>query len=134
MGIYGHPPDQNRNGDVEPFKAAMEAVGTGIDAAGVAVIVAGAVYASAVFLIRRAQPNAYTLYRQTLGRAILLGLEFLVAGDIIRTVAVSPTLPNVVVLGAIVLIRTFLSTSLQLEIEGSWPWQKQSKLPPSANG
>lgn len=110
---------------MEPFKALMDAVGTGIDAAGVAVIVLGAAYATAVFLKRPREPGAYLLYRQTLGRAILLGLEFLVAGDIIRTVAVSPTLSNVVVLAAIVLIRTFLSTSLQLEIEGQWPWQKK---------
>ena len=115
---------------VEPFKALMDAVGTGIDAAGVMVIVTGAVYASAVFFIHLRQANAYVIYRQTLGRAILLGLEFLVAGDIIRTVAVSPTFANVMVLGAIVLIRTFLSTSLQLEIEGSWPWQKDQKPPP----
>jgi uncharacterized membrane protein len=58
------------------------------------------------------------------GRAILLGLEFLIAGDIIRTVVVAPTLQNVVVLGLIVLIRTFLSLSLQLEIEGKLPWQR----------
>jgi uncharacterized membrane protein len=62
--------------------------------------------------------NYYSLYRQDVGRAILLGLEFLIAGDIIRTVVVAPTLQNVVVLGMIVLIRTFLSLSLQLEIDG----------------
>src|SRR6266540_4279201 len=60
------------------------------------------------------------------GRAILLGLEFLIAGDIIRTVVVAPTLQNVVVLGMIVLIRTFLSLSLQLEIEGKLPWRRQA--------
>ena len=112
-------------GDVEPFKSLLEAVGTGVDAAGVAVIVFGACYATAVFLRKLKEADAYAIYRQTLGRAILLGLEFLVAGDIIRTVAVSPTLSNVIVLGAIVLIQTFLSTSLQLEIEGIWPWQKE---------
>ena len=58
------------------------------------------------------------------GRAILLGLEFLIAGDIIRTVVVAPTMQNVVVLGIIVLIRTFLSLSLQLEIEGKLPWRR----------
>jgi len=56
--------------------------------------------------------------------AILLGLEFLVAGDIIRTVVVAPTLENVLILGLVVLIRTFLSFSLQLEIDGRWPWQR----------
>jgi uncharacterized membrane protein len=58
-----------------------------------------------------------------MGRAILLGLEFLVAGDIIRTVVVDPTLDNVIVLGLVVLIRTFLSMTLQLEVDGRWPWQ-----------
>lgn len=62
--------------------------------------------------------------RSNLGRSILLGLEFLVAADIINTVAVEPTLDNVLVLGAIVLIRTFLSWSLQVEIEGRWPWRR----------
>ncbi len=68
--------------------------------------------------------NYYSLYRQDVGRAILLGLEFLIAGDIIRTVVVAPTTQNVLVLGLIVLIRTFLSLSLQLEIEGKLPWRR----------
>jgi uncharacterized membrane protein len=68
-------------------------------------------------------------YRQNLGRAILLGLELLVAGDIIKTVAVAPTLQNMIVLGAIVLIRTFLSFSLELEINGRWPWQQKTPAP-----
>jgi uncharacterized membrane protein len=72
----------------------------------------------------RGTGNYYSLYRQDVGRAILLGLEFLIAGDIIRTVVVAPTLQNVVVLGMIVLIRTFLSLSLQLEIEGKLPWRR----------
>lgn len=103
----------------------MGSVGTAIDAAGVIVIALGAVVALRHFFVRRpSEPGAlYQLYRQDLGRAILLGLEFLIAGDIIRTVIVAPTMRNVVVLGLIVLIRTFLSTSLQLEIEGRWPWQ-----------
>ena len=63
-------------------------------------------------------------------RAILLGLEFLIAGDIIRTVVVAPTLQNVIVLGMIVLIRTFLSLSLQLEIEGKLPWQRDMARQP----
>ena len=68
-------------------------------------------------------------FRQGLGRAILLGLEFLVAGDIIRTVGVSPTFTSVGVLAIIVLIRTFLSFELELEIDGRWPWQRQEKPP-----
>lgn len=67
----------------------------------------------------------YRSYRQLLGRSILLGLELLVAADIIRTVAVTPTFASVGVLAIIVLIRTFLSFSLELEITGRWPWQKE---------
>ena len=67
----------------------------------------------------------YRSYRQDLGHAILLGLELLIAGHIIRTVAVAPTLQNVLVLGLIVLFRTFLSMSLQREIEGKLPWHRE---------
>ena len=69
----------------------------------------------------------YRSYRQLLGRSILLGRELLVAADIIRTVAVTPSFESVGVLAIIVLIRTFLSFSLELEITGRWPWQKQSE-------
>jgi len=68
--------------------------------------------------------EAYALMRQSFGGAILLGLEILVAGDLIRTVAVAPTLDNVIVLGIIVLIRTFLSFSLEIEIDGTVPWRR----------
>ncbi len=68
-------------------------------------------------------------WRGDVGRAILLGLEFLIAGDLIRTVVVAPTMQNVLVLGLIVLIRTFLSFSLQLEIEGKLPWQRDATRP-----
>ena len=70
-------------------------------------------------------PDTYRRFRQQLGRSILLGLELLVAADIIRTVAVTPTLSSVAVLALIVAIRTFLSFSLELEISGRWPWQHQ---------
>ena len=73
--------------------------------------------------------NYYSSYRQDIGRAILLGLEFLIAGDIIRTVVVAPTIQNVLILGLIVLIRTFLSLSLQLEIEGKLPWRREGAGP-----
>ena len=97
-----------------------------IDASGVAVVVIGAI-AAAVYAILRAsrrQGPAYRPFRRFLGRSILLGLELLVAADIIRTVAVTPTVESVAVLAGIVLIRTFLSFSLELEITGRWPWQK----------
>ena len=67
---------------------------------------------------------AYRIYRRQLGRSIILGLEFLIAGDIIRTVVVADTLTNVTILGIIILIRTFLSFALHLEVEGYWPWEK----------
>ena len=107
------------------FRKIMDVVGTAVDTAGVSVIVIGALIATTRFLFQRRGETSilFRLYRQDLGRAILLGLEFLVAGDIIRTVVVAPTFDNVIVLGLIVLIRTFLSMSLQLELEGRWPWQ-----------
>jgi uncharacterized membrane protein len=66
-------------------------------------------------------------FRKALGRSILVSLELLVAADIIRTVAIEPTLQNVLVLGLIVLIRTFLSMSLEVEIDGKWPWQRAAE-------
>src|SRR6187200_3480812 len=117
---------------MENFRRLMEIVGTAVDGVGVFIVAAGAIVATARLLVRRAHEtgNYYSLYRQDVGRAILLGLEFLIAGDIIRTVVVAPTLQNVVVLGMIVLIRTFLSLSLQLEIEGKLPWQRDMARQP----
>src|SRR5213595_1645206 len=111
---------------MENFRHLMEIIGTAVDGVGVCIVAAGALVAPARLLVHRAHNsgNYYSLYRQDIGRAILLGLEFLIAGDIIRTVVVAPTIQNVVVLGLIVLIRTFLSLSLQLEIEGKLPWQR----------
>ena len=98
-----------------------------IELVGVAVILIGVVLSTMRFVIRWASTElnvAYREYRQQLGRAILLGLEFLVAGDIINTVAVDPTFRSVGVLAGIVAIRTFLSFSLEVEIEGRWPWAR----------
>lgn len=97
---------------------------------GVAVIVVGIVVASVIFAVRlqgRPGREDYRRYRQGIGRAILLGLEFLAAGDIIRTVAVSPTFQSVGVLAAIVAIRTILSMSLEVELEGRWPWDRAGR-------
>jgi uncharacterized membrane protein len=114
----------------------IEGIGTTIDAIGVAVIAGGAILA--VFLTigkaRQEDGGAYEFFRRRLGRAILLGLEFLVAADIIRTVAVTPTAQSVAVLGGIVLIRTFLSFSLQLEVTGAWPWQQRSAAADNKQG
>ena len=109
------------------FQEIIETVGKVIDAAGVAAMVIGALIGSVIALrgLLRRQAGVYVAYRRFLGRSILLGLELLVAADIIRTVAITPTLESVAVLAAIVLIRTFLSFSLELEITGRWPWQKR---------
>lgn len=115
---------------MQSFTQTVELVGKVIDGAGVAVIVIGLSVAALRFVLGRRAPEAYRRFRQDLGRGILLGLEFLVAADIIRTVAVTPTLEGVLVLGLIVLIRTFLSMALQVELEGRWPWQP--KPDPSA--
>jgi uncharacterized membrane protein len=100
--------------------------------AGIAVVILGACYAAGAFLLGtiRGQPpgdDRIAAFRRALGRAILTGLELLVAADIIRTVALDPTLQSVLVLGLIVIIRTFLSFSLEVEIDGRWPWQKDPK-------
>ena len=102
-----------------------------LEIAGVGVIALGVLIASLVALGRvlRGQAGAdavYTGYRRALGRAILLGLELLVAADIIGTVAVEPTFRSVGVLAMIVLIRTFLSFTLEMEVSGRWPWQPRT--------
>lgn len=105
--------------------------------AGIGAIVVGSLVALARFGLaalgaRRAEAATGGLelsseFRKNLGRSILVGLELLVAADIIRTVSVVPTLENVLVLALIVLIRTFLSMSLEVEISGRWPWQSSGK-------
>jgi len=99
-----------------------------VEGIGIAVLMAGAILASAAFAVRlvrgRLFSDAYHQLRADLGRAILLGLEFLVIADIIGTVAVEPTLQNLGVLAVIVAIRTLLSFALELEVSGRWPWQK----------
>lgn len=109
-----------------------ERVGELLDLAGVFIIAVGVVIATVVFVYRylrvRELIAVYPQFRQGVGRAILLGLEFLVAGDIIRTVAVSPTFQSVGVLALIVAVRTFLSISLEVELEGRWPWQARARV------
>jgi uncharacterized membrane protein len=114
------------------FYDVIENIGKGLDAVGVIVIVVGAViaFAGAVIRLTRREADVYRRFRELLGRTILLGLELLVAGDIVRTVAAKPTLTSVAVLGGIVLIRTFLSFSLEVEITGRWPWQQRTAAPP----
>lgn len=112
------------------FLTAIHLVTRGIEIVGTAIIVVGAAGALIRFCVmnlrRQAGGDPVAAFRSELGRAILLGLEFLVAADIINTVAVEPTLGSLAVLGGIVLIRTFLSFSLEVEIEGRWPWQRRN--------
>jgi uncharacterized membrane protein len=105
----------------------IDVISEAIEIAGVVVIAAGVVIGVARFawdLLRR-EPisGAYKGLRTFLGRSLLLGLEFLVAGDIIKTVAIEPTRESVIVLAIIVLVRTVLSLSIDVEIDGRWPWQ-----------
>ena len=99
-----------------------------IDFAGVAIIGLGAllgvVLCARDLLQQERAVNAYNRLRTFLGRSLLLGLEFLVAGDIIKTVAIKPTFDSVIVLAIIVLVRTVLSLSIDVEIDGRWPWHR----------
>ena len=109
---------------METYLQWMQVAGLLVEGAGVLVIIAGGLYASWRF-VANTQPTgqrSYRFYRQDLGRAVLLGLEFLIAGDIIRTVAVDLTPESVLTLGIIVLIRILLSVALHVEVEGCWPW------------
>jgi uncharacterized membrane protein len=108
------------------FTDTIESVGKAVDAVGVATIVVGVLVATGMSARGpRTTPadERYRVFRQRLGRAILLGLELLVAADIIRTVAVTPTFTSAGVLAIIVVIRTFLSLSLEVEVVGRLPWQ-----------
>ena len=109
------------------FSEAMEHVAQGVEVVGVLVLVGGLVW-SATAAVRQLGSvggrKVFASLRETLGGTLLLGVEVLVAADLIRTVAVAPTLENVLALGLIVLIRTFLSFSLQIEIEGVLPWRR----------
>ena len=109
------------------YKVTIEVIAAGFELLGVGIVVVGFVASLARgFAQWRTQgaSGAYVAIRSTFGRSILLGLEVLVAGDIIRTVALQPTLQNLAVLGLLVIIRTFLAWSLEVEIDGRWPWKR----------
>jgi uncharacterized membrane protein len=112
----------------EIFSQSVHWTARAIEVVGIAIIVAGAAAALLGYvgeaLRRTDKEQRIATFRSDLGRSILLGLEFLVAADIIATVAIEPTLESLAVLAGIVLIRTFLSFSLEVEIEGRWPWQR----------
>ena len=119
------------------FKDAIDIAGKVLDAVGVILMIGGVLLAT-LFAFSRIRheglsDNTYRRFRQSLGRAILLSLELLVAADIIRTVAVSPTFRSAGVLAIVVLIRTFLSMSLEVELEGRWPWQRAATDAPAAS-
>jgi uncharacterized membrane protein len=116
---------------VESIRGAIEWAALGIEVLGAVVIVAGVLRVAITrgtvrFLLRLDEPGAFEGYKHQIGRSLLLGLEFLVAGDVVRTVALEPTLVNVAVLGLLVLVRTFLGWTLTVEIEGRWPWQPRT--------
>jgi uncharacterized membrane protein len=113
------------------IRTVIEWAALAIEILGALVIVAGVLKVAITrgtirYLFHLDQPGAFERYKHQMGRSLLLGLEFLVAGDVVRTVALEPTLINVAVLGLLVLVRTFLSWSLAVEIEGHWPWQGRS--------
>lgn len=105
----------------------IERLGLVIDALGVLVIVLGTVVALATLIMRTfgsSEGGRYEVFKIRMGRAMLVGLEILLAADIIKTVALAPTFGNLGALGLLVLIRTFLGWTLLIEIEGRWPWQE----------
>jgi uncharacterized membrane protein len=115
-------------GIADRIREVIEAAALGIEALAVAIILIAVIYGTIRYLIdqRTARSaNAYSSYKVQLGRALLVGLELLVAADIVRTVALNPTLINVAILGFLVFIRTFLRWSLVVEIEGHWPWKAE---------
>lgn len=118
------------------FREFINIAGLTLDVAGVLVIFIGASISTLAYLIRwRDRGLAYRDYRRNVGRSILLGLEFLVGGDIVRTVSVEhPSLENVFVLGLIVMIRTGMSFTMEVELEGRWPWQAQNAGAPANAG
>lgn len=112
------------------FNEIISTSGYVIEAFGVLVVMIGSIVSTFKFATTFQQlPEgvAYKTFRRQLGRSIILGLEFLIAGDIIRTVIVSDTLEHIVSLGLIIIIRSFLSVTLHFEVEGRWPWQTEKR-------
>jgi uncharacterized membrane protein len=119
-----------------PFTEYVALAGRLMEAGGILVMLLGSLVsvALAVHVRHEGAATVYRSFRQHLGRAILLGLELLVAADIIRTVSEVPTLEKVTVLAVIVLIRTFLSFALEVELEGRWPWRSRAAADPELDG
>jgi uncharacterized membrane protein len=114
------------------FSEIMEKVTRGFETVGVAILVVGVAVAfiRAVLDLRHEDARrAYERLRQDIGRSLLLGLEVLIAADLVRTVTIDPTLQSAIFLGVIVLVRTFLSFSLEIELDGVVPWRKRTTAP-----
>jgi uncharacterized membrane protein len=119
-----------RGGMVGLIAPVLEPLASLLEIFGVIVIVGGVLFATVRFardLLQRSDDQAYSRYRANLGRGILLGLEILIGADIIATIVSPLTWTSVGILGLIVLIRTFLSFSLEAEIDGEWPWRRQAR-------
>jgi uncharacterized membrane protein len=102
-------------------------IGTTIDLGGVVVIVVGISLATARFIMLRGEGPTYELYKTRIGQSLLLGLELLVAADIVKTIAVEPSFMSLGVLAGLVLVRTFLGWTIAVEVEGGWPWQQPTE-------
>ena len=102
----------------------IDLVGNGIEIFGVLVIVLGIGWSTFLFAYRQMAEYTYEIYKIRIGRSLLLGLEVLVAADIVKTIAIDLTFTSLGLLAGLVLVRTFLSWTLVLEIEGQWPWQR----------
>jgi uncharacterized membrane protein len=114
------------------YEQTIADVSKAVEVVGIGVLIVGGCYALAAFALKVARggsTDAYEDLRRSLGRSILLGLEILVAADIIRTIAITPSFTSVGVLGLIVVVRTFLSFSLEAELDGQWPWRKAGDRP-----
>ena len=119
---------------MEAIHYLIELAALGIEILAVAVIVAAVVimavtHGTVRYLFKLGNQGAYESYQHQLGKALLLGLELLVAADVVRTVALEATLQNVAVLGLLVVVRTFLSWSMLVEMDGRWPWQPKTEPP-----
>ena len=113
------------------YHDAIEHVVDAVEGVGAAIMVVGALGAFVLCgqRLRRGAKRAYQQLREDVGRVILLGLEVLIIADIIRTIVVEPSLESVAVLGSIVVIRILLSFSLEVEIDGAWPWRRAGPQP-----
>lgn len=112
------------------FEDWMDLVVKGFEVVGVVILALGSLAAligAGLALARGDQPGAYTSARRNIGRAVLLGLEVLIIADIVQTITIDPTVESALILGIIVLVRTFLSFSLEIELAGVVPWHRATK-------